>query len=122
MHLSSLLFSFSFHYFPKVVNAANPIESTLPMSVFKKLINSFVAQGCLSFCKLAPSKLSIFVARKAATNTCGTNPHDKKLRPTPAAAMMIEPTTPARVPSREIAPSVPGGTGLRVVMRKVRFP
>lgn len=38
------------------------------------------------------------------------------------AAMMSDPPTPAAVPSKLTAPSVPGGTGLSVVIRNVRFP
>lgn len=45
---------------------------------------------------------------------------------TPAAAakpeMMMDPTTPANVPSRLTAPSVPAATGLNVVIRNVRLP
>lgn len=99
-----------------------PRPSIAPINVFRKFMNSLVAQGYSSFCRLAPKRLSMFVAMKAAIMTTGTELHFIRPRPTPASAMMMEPPTPAKVPSKLTAPSVPLGTGLNVVIKKVRFP
>ena len=86
------------------------------MTVLIKLTISLVNQVNLDS-RVAPIKLSIVVAIKAAMThqiipTGLINPIAQAIK-----ATITDAIAPANVPSRLTAPSVPRGTGLRVVIR-----
>ncbi len=97
------------------------IATAAPISVLTTFTNSFVSQANRVW-RVAPIKLSNVVATNAATMQM-TTPNGETM-PTAQLTRAIAPdaTTPASVPSRLTAPSVPRGTGFRVVIRKVRCP
>lgn len=101
-----------------------PIAMPAPMSVLKKLITSLVIHSRPFLpCRVAPNRLSTFVAKKAATTeiAIALGPLIKPMA-APNNVTAMPPTTEAAVPSADIAPSVPGSTRARVVIRKVFFP
>lgn len=108
-----------------VYKNATPAEiaKTAPMRVLIKLITSLVTHSKFGFpCNVAPNKLSIFVAINAAATEIGIagaeinpmlHPYNDNNKP---------PSTEAAVPSAETAPSVPGSTLSKVVIKKVVLP
>lgn len=96
-----------------------------PINVLKKFTTSLDIQANPSFsCNVAPIKLSIMVATNEA-NVATPTPAMDGTNPTIAYAYIDKsdpPTIEARVPSNEMAPSVPLGTGFNEVIRNVVFP
>mmetsp|Transcript_10988 Transcript_10988/g.32540 ORF Transcript_10988/g.32540 Transcript_10988/m.32540 type:complete len:222 (+) Transcript_10988:235-900(+) len=104
-------------------NFPAPIASAAPISVFMKLTTSFVIHRKPSFsCKVAPIRLSALVAKNAATVATATPGTSMRSTAKPYNASASPPTAAAAVPSAETAPSVPGSTLSKVVMRKAVLP
>ena len=100
---------------------AKTAAARAPTRVLRKLRAS-LSSSC-RFSSAAPTTLSNVVPTNAAMTT-GRHPRSTgRARPAaPSAASSSEAEIPASVPSSETAPSVPRGTGRKVVMRKVRRP
>src|SRR6185503_16380828 len=94
--------------------------SAAPIAVLTALSRSLSSQP--RFSATVPSTLSARLPSRPAraTSTIAAGPYRPKVAPT--RPTRIAPTNPAIVPSALIAPSVPGGTGLKVVIRNVRRP
>ena len=98
------------------------MATTAPIRVLIKLTNSFVNQG-IRPCSDAPMYDSAVVAINAAIRhaiTAFTLTIMPKVYAKPVNTN--DPITPARVPSTLTAPSVPGGTLAKVVIRYVVLP
>ena len=95
--------------------------SIAPMKQLIRFTSSFVSHGKFCDWKVAP----IYDSQKLAMNAetiVAMNPSNESMRPAVVAmeARRIEPTTPATVPSRLTAPSVPLGTRFKVVIRYLK--
>lgn len=104
---------------------ANPamIAKTAPIRVLMKLITSLVSHSRFGFpWTVAPSKLSMFVAMNAAATDIGIAGAEISPMPHPYNDSNNPPSTEAAVPSAETAPSVPGSTLSKVVIKNVVLP
>ena len=90
--------------------------------VWRPLTSSLLSQG-RRCCRVAPMTLSARVA-SSPTRVTKAQAWGVAIQPRAAisVAMAAAPTALARLPSRLTAPSVPGGTGLKVVISRVRRP
>lgn len=99
------------------------IASAAPINVFRKFITSFVIHLRFGFpCNVAPRRLSMFVAIKAADTEIGMAVVGIKPTAHPYKVSSSPPSIDAAVPSAETAPSVPGSTLSKVVIRNVVLP
>src|SRR5215210_2761968 len=98
----------------RVVFQVRMRASRAATSVQSTFVSSLPARG-----KRSPIKLSAIVPRNAAVAMRSAESGAASM-PTARASAEVSPAaaTPARVPGREIAPSVPDGTFLRVVIRR----
>jgi hypothetical protein len=99
------------------------IAMAAPISVFRKLITSLVIHLRLGLsCNVAPNILSMLVAMNAAATDISRAGAGIKPTAHPYNDNSSPPSTAAAVPSADTAPSVPGSTRSRVVIKNVVLP
>src|SRR5215212_969077 len=101
-----------------LVGYARKRISPAATSVQSTFVSSFPARGAR-----APTKLSVTLPKKAASATSSAAP-DSVTSPSISPRRAVSPAAarPANVPGTETAPSVPGETFRRVVMRRGTLP